>query len=740
MIHAIKGFSLDLPEESLKAALVVSLLSVWVLIGLFFYLNRYTRRHYFNVWTGAWLFYAVWLTLNLSFPLATDIPLVVMLRQWCLGGTVTLLLWGSAEFLQKLNRPLIFGLFVGFLLVWSYVGAYHLDSRLQAQLPVFGLIGAASLFTGYSFLHFRRQSGYLGAGLLAFGFSLWGLHLGSVPLVANSATMASAAFFISAVLQLFIAVSMIVLVLEEVRSDKERLRRQMLVADSEKALIKSRLVVGEERYRQLFDTAGDGIIVAEATNLRILELNQAAGALLGVPPAKAGGRCLLDFIPVAGGGLGGPDQVKEWLNTLLHQPEATVVRPDGRQTPVTVKATRVDWSGRPAIQLCLHDLSARVQLEAQLRQADKLTALGSLIAGMAHELNNPLATINGFADLLLARPDLPDKTRAQLETMAREGRRASDLVRRFAVFSHPQNQRRQSTDLRPLLRRLSELVRFHPLARNVEVLLDLDANLPAIMADEDQLSHALSNLISNALQAMETQTAPRRLLLAARPGEHSVRLSVEDSGPGVPESLQARVFEPFFTTREVGRGAGLGLPITRRIVEDHQGAIVCGRSSLGGAAFVITLPLENTDSGSAGKPATATSTNTRARAPRLRVLVVDDDEPLAGMLGEMVEMLGHQPTICTAARVALKTIETTHFDVIFSDYRMPDLNGEEFYRQIVSRHPRLANKFVFLTGDAGAGESQIFFDRERVQFIYKPFDINVIKAVLESQMTVQIAG
>jgi hypothetical protein len=225
------------PREYLQAAMLVSLLSVWVLVGLFFYLNRYTRRPYFNIWTAAWLFYALWLTLSLNLHNDLETGLILMFKQWCISAAAVFLLWGSASFLQIAAHQRLFGLFLGFLLVWSYVGAYHLINPWQIQLPIFGLIGLASILTAVSYYRLRcRNPRYLGAGLLAFGFVCWGLYMAAYPFFKASNQLVSSGFFISAVLQLFIAVSMIVLVLEEARASHERVLLQLRQAEKLSAL------------------------------------------------------------------------------------------------------------------------------------------------------------------------------------------------------------------------------------------------------------------------------------------------------------------------------------------------------------------------------------------------------------------------------------------------------------------------------------------------------------------------
>jgi CheY-like chemotaxis protein len=214
------------PQEYLKATLMISLLTVWVLVGLFYYLNRYTKRDYFAIWTAGWLFYALWLTTCLNVSASPPGGLIFMAKQCCVSLSAVFLLWGSLRFLGLPVRQSLFGMFMLFLVVWTAISPQVITDSLQIQLPIFILLGGSSLFAGVCFYRLRRHKAFVGAGMLSLGFLLWGLYLGTYPLSLEYGNLYSAGFFVSAVLQLFIAVSMIVLVLEEVRENmvqKERL-------------------------------------------------------------------------------------------------------------------------------------------------------------------------------------------------------------------------------------------------------------------------------------------------------------------------------------------------------------------------------------------------------------------------------------------------------------------------------------------------------------------------------------
>lgn len=245
----------EFSQSYLQATLMVSLLSVWVLVGLFHYLNRYTKREYFTIWTAAWLTYALWLTLSLTWPSQDPASLASMIKQSCVAVSAACLLWGTLRFLDIPVRQKLFGLFILFLIVWTFAIPSLASNALQIQLPVFILLGAGSVFAAACFYRLRRKLPYVGAGMLAFGFLLWGLYLAFFPLAQRYPDLHAAAHLVAAVLQLFIAVSMIVLVLEEVRYKQEKIVAEIAAVRSEKEQLQARVLTSEEKLREVYDQA-----------------------------------------------------------------------------------------------------------------------------------------------------------------------------------------------------------------------------------------------------------------------------------------------------------------------------------------------------------------------------------------------------------------------------------------------------------------------------------------------------
>ena len=719
------GFDFYFPPEYLRAALVVSFLSVLVLIGLFFYLNHYTRRGYFSFWTAGWFFYALWLALWLGWPERLESPPLIMLKEWCVCSAAVFLLSGSARFLHQRTTPVQLTLFLTFLFVWSYIAAYRFDNPLQVQLPVFFLVGLVSLVTAGCFFRLGRERKFVGAGLLACGFSLWGLYMGAYPIFQAFDQAVSAGFFISAVIQLFIAVSMIILVLEEVRHTSQKAFKKIRTYKSKTDLLQKKVLSTEERYRSLFDQASEGIVIADAAELRILELNQTAKRLLGIQNGEAAHSHLPSFCQLNPAPQPAPETGPEWFAALCRQRNVSVVRRDGGATPTEVDGAPINFEGNAAYQFFLRELTERTRLEQQLRQAEKLSALGQMISGVAHELNNPLAVVKGYLELVLRREDLPSQTRADLEKVARESNRATKLVSNFLSFAREQPAHREPVNLNELVRRVTDLRKLDLQKTKVELRLNLDPHLPATQADPDQIQQVLVNLVNNALHAVAEAARPGVVQITTQSKNDLILLLVEDNGPGVPPEILPFIFEPFFTTKEVGTGTGLGLSIAHSIMTDHNGRILHQPASIGGAAFVLELPVVTSDNcQQSDTTPDAPASKTGKPSPRCaEILVLDDEEAIAELLGEMLGLLGHSATLSKSALEALELIEKREFDLIISDFRMPRMNGQEFYQHATEKKPSLARRIIFLTGDVVNEETQAFLRSTGNPNLTKPFQL-----------------
>ncbi len=723
------GADFYLAPETLKATILMSLLTVWVLIGVFIFLKRYTKRRHFTVWTAGWLFYVVWLTLNMQDLGSAPTSTTLLIEQWCLAVVAVFLFWGSVRFMGLRVKELELGLFLAFLLVWSYVGAHDLGHPMAAKVSLFGLLGGVSLLTAVCFARYRRRRGFVGATMLAIGFLLWGAYIVAYPFIQAASSLSAAGFFISAVLQLFIALSMVILVLEEMRGTNLQAIERLRYRRCEASELQTKIDATEERYRKIFKQAGDAIIITAAGDLRVLELNDTALRLLGIGRTQAHQHCLPSFCQLPKDSKVQAGDTDSWVNLLCGQSRVGVISKSGALTLSEVDAVKTEYSGQPAYQFFFREVTEKTRLEQQLRQAQKLSTLGQMISGVAHEMNSPLAVIKGYLDLILEHHEIGEKTRADLTKVTQECNRTIKLVRNFLSFARSQPEHREMNQLNALIERAADLRRVDLRTRNVELILDLAPDLPATCADPDQMQQLTINIVNNAVQAMAAQTAPRKLKISTCAKSHDwLLIGFEDSGPGVPSELRQKIFEPFFTTKPAGAGTGLGLSIAHGILADHHGRIYYKTSCFGGAGFFLELPVLNARSQTSAPDIETKPRNSLKTAAE--VLVLDDEPSIADLLSEMLSLLGQRPTVCLAPAAALELLLTRDFDLIISDFRMPVMNGEQFYREVLRRKPHLAPNIIFLTGDVVSAETRQFLASTNNPHLDKPFQLSKLETVV----------
>jgi two-component system NtrC family sensor kinase len=356
---------------------------------------------------------------------------------------------------------------------------------------------------------------------------------------------------------------------------------------------------------------------------------------------------------------------------------------------------------------------------ARLLQSEKVAAMGSLLAGVAHELNNPLTVLNGQAQLLLEVADEGIKRRAT--QIQRAAERCVRIVRNFLALARQRPPERTGVSVGAVIQQSVELLAYELRTDSIDVSIDVAANIPILSADPHQLHQVFVNIIANAHHAMRRQQKARRLRIAGRYDSAGGRvyLEIADSGPGIPPEARARIFEPFFTTKAVGEGTGLGLSLCRGIIEDHGGTMDVAATSEEGTTFVIALPAAIP----ANTPVAASPSAPSAPVPRGRVLVVDDEPAVADVISEALRRAGHQVDSASNGAEALGALALQRYDLVVSDTKMPVLDGEGFYAELIRRFPELRRRVIFLTGDVLSREKRDFLQQAGTPFLTKPCDL-----------------
>ena len=355
----------------------------------------------------------------------------------------------------------------------------------------------------------------------------------------------------------------------------------------------------------------------------------------------------------------------------------------------------------------IFDISERKRAEAEadrqraaMYQREKLAALGSLLAGVAHELNNPLSVVLGRAIMLEERSEDP-AIRNSLTRLRSAAERCARIVRSFLALARQKSREVKPVDVRAVLDGSIEILANGLRSAGIEVVRADASGLPPVMADEDELHQVFMNLIVNAQQAIEMARTPHsppdpaasRLWLTTSVQGAVVRIEVADNGPGVPEPLRPQIFDPFFTTKPIGSGTGLGLSVCHGIVSSHGGTITVAERPGGGALFSVTLP--------ACQPAAETPAMPEPKhsGGGSSVLLVDDEPEVVMMLKEILAKDGYEVATAGDGLEALRLLGERHFDAVLCDIRMPRLDGPSLLKALQERSTELARKLLLMTGD-----------------------------------------
>jgi signal transduction histidine kinase/ActR/RegA family two-component response regulator len=416
------------------------------------------------------------------------------------------------------------------------------------------------------------------------------------------------------------------------------------------------------------------------------------------------------------------------------------------ETPVWVEVTgRVDEADRDGtvrLEALVRDVSERKKLDDetrdiyhQLLQAEKMAALGQTISGVAHELNNPLATILSWAERLTGKDALEPSVRRGLETILSESERAARIVRSLLTFARKRHTTRAMVDVNQVIRETLALRAYEQRVSNITVLDALAAGLPPVFADGHQVQQVLLNLVINAEQAM-LSTNGRGVLVVRTwhdPDRNFVIFEINDDGPGIAEELQPKIFDPFFTTKEVGQGTGLGLTVAYAIVQEHSGRIRLESSPGRGASFYVELPITGAKAPTlpprVPEPVAAAITGAS-------ILLVEDEAPLASAVTDALGDAGYIVDHAADGEVALARVKEAlterPFDLVICDLKMPRLDGQSFYRSLADAAPDLATRVIFVTGDIAGTDAEHFLVESGCRWLEKPFRLaDLLRAVRE---------
>jgi len=375
--------------------------------------------------------------------------------------------------------------------------------------------------------------------------------------------------------------------------------------------------------------------------------------------------------------------------------------------------------------------------QAQLIQSEKLSAVGEFVAGVTHELNNPLTTVMGFSELL-QKADVDEQHRRHLDMVFKSAQRCQKIVQSLLSFARRRQPERKPVSVNGLVEAVLEIVSYPLRTGNIEVVKQFAADLPMVLADAHQIQQVLLNIINNARQAMEAHQPRGQIKIITEVRKPNVRITIQDNGPGISEENLRRIFDPFFTTKEVGKGTGLGLSLCYGIIKEHGGSITPASRPGEGATFVIELPITyDAVEPAETLPASEIDQQNPNEGAGRRVLVIDDEEAILQMISEDLNSSGYQVDTATDGESGLRQLRQNHYDATLCDWKMPGLNGRQVYEQLRATHPGLCQRLIFITGDVINEPMRQFLESEKRPCLAKPFTFaefhTTLKAVLANQ-------
>ncbi len=497
----------------------------------------------------------------------------------------------------------------------------------------------------------------------------------------------------------------------------------------------SALQESEERFRTLVEGAPDGVAILNGARIRFL--NPLAARMLGLPSSEAGaGRLITDFLH-ADDQAPARTRIQQLLDTGQRLREAAEYRSrsiEGKELNIEISAIPIEIGGERAVLAFARDVTERKAIQSRLAEAERLTALGVLSAGVAHEINNPLAYV--LLNLEYLRRELPklasnpeklDDLLVRVRDACHGAERVATIVRDLRTFARGDDSVRGPVDLREVVEDAVSIAGT-TLNHRARIVRDY-GDAPLVEGNANRLEQVFLNLLLNAVQALpEDATATHEIRVRLRGDGERVVAEVEDTGEGIPEALLNRIFEPFFTTKPVGVGTGLGLPICRSIIAAHGGTIEV-TSKLGvGTTFRITLPATHTP-----LPAAAPGESRAGAldAPRGRFLIVDDEAAVGATL-RLVLQGEHDLELALSAEEALQRLREQKFDGVLCDLMMPGMNGMELFDIVRRTYPGLEARIIFMTGGNILKHAESFIAALENPLLEKPFDIPLVRRLLRS--------
>ena len=483
----------------------------------------------------------------------------------------------------------------------------------------------------------------------------------------------------------------------------------------------------KEQWETAFDALSEGIAVVDDEG-RVRRSNRAMASLLGMPLQNVVGTSLGDAL------LGTAHGLLELLAATRRgdRPAPLVARSQRLNRAMRINAARIPGATtEQSIVVMVEDVTEQQALETQLVQSEKLAAVGQLVSGVAHELNNPLTSITGLSEFLLEQKELGKKDRGHLQVIHEQAERAGRIVRNLLTFARKGSGERVLVDLNDVIRRTLALMTYDLKLKDISVERELSGALPGVLGDRHGLQQVVLNLVTNAAQAVSENPRERaREISVSTWFDGQVHLRVADTGAGIADDVLQSVFTPFFTTKEPGKGTGLGLSITYSIVASHGGQITIEpRTARGGASFRVDLPPAPADAARPTlTPVHGTPVPDAPPAVKRTILLVDADPAVQRTIKALFAGDGHDVEVAGDPQHALELAQRGGFDLVITDARAmaPGKRGTMLAEELVSKLPALRERIIVATGDVRPSTEETLA-RLGVRYVRKPFNLRDLR-------------
>jgi PAS domain S-box-containing protein len=387
-----------------------------------------------------------------------------------------------------------------------------------------------------------------------------------------------------------------------------------------------------------------------------------------------------------------------------------------------------------------NDVTERRAMEQQVLLTNKLASIGELASGVAHELNNPLTTVIGYAQLLIESKDVPDHIKSDLDKVYQESRRAAKIVQNLLSFARRRKPEKIYFEINDLVQKTLDLRSYELKVNNISVYVNLKPDIPDIKADYHQIQQVILNMLINAEQSLAEVRRRGKITVTTGAVKDRVRISIADNGPGIPQCNIDRIFDPFFTTKEPGKGTGLGLSVCHGIVTAHGGKIYAESDEGKGTVFIIELPITvNEDSEILEAYMVSDTISSRRRTSGENILIVDDEPGIRDILTRTLTERGYRIDTAPDARTALAMLEKNDYDLFIIDLKLPKISGKKLYETMLYKYPSSTQRVLFITGDTITQSTQDFLDSAGKPYLTKPFSPRVVVELAEKILSGSIS-